>query len=174
MPSLTQPLRDEHRGLLPHIEHLRRTGDLVGEVPLAELRRAVAEVHEFLTDHLTPHAQAEEVALYPVVGRVMGAAEATATMSRDHVEVGRLTDELTALQARLSAPVLGLEDAKALRRVLYGLYALVKVHFAKEEEVYLPLLDARLEPAEGRRMFDAMHTAAKEAKREIRAERAGI
>jgi len=33
---------------------------------------------------------------------------------------------------------------QALRRVLYGLYAVVTVHFAKEEEVYLPILDARL------------------------------
>jgi len=30
--------------------------------------------------------------------------------------------------------------------VLYGLYAIVKLHFAKEEEVYLPILDQRLTP----------------------------
>ena len=54
--------------------------------------------------------------------------------------------------------------AKALRRVLYGLYALVKVHFAKEEEVYLSILDARLTPEEAHRMFEAMEEAARGAK----------
>jgi hypothetical protein len=47
---------------------------------------------------------------------------------------------------------------------LYGLYALVKVHFAKEEEVYLPLLDARLTTGEAHAMFEAMEAAAKAAK----------
>ncbi len=35
----------------------------------------------------------EEDALYPVVARLMGAPAATATIARDHVEVGLLTDE---------------------------------------------------------------------------------
>jgi hypothetical protein len=48
--------------------------------------------------------------------------------------------------------------------VLYGLYALVKVHFAKEEEVYLPILDARLSLEEAREMFEAMENAASQAK----------
>ena len=56
---------------------------------------------------------------------------------------------------------------KELRRVLYGLYALVKVHFAKEEEIYLPLLDARLTPEDAHRMFEEMEMAAQEAKSRI-------
>jgi hypothetical protein len=85
-------------------------------------------------------------------------------MSRDHVEVGRLTAELGVLRAQLVAGPLALAQANALRAVLYGLYALVKVHFAKEEEVYLPLLDARLTEGEAHAMFEAMEAAAKEAK----------
>ncbi len=55
-------------------------------------------------------------------------------------------------------------QTKALRRVLYGLYTLVKLHFAKEEEIYLPLLDAHLTPDEARSMFEKMEEAANEAK----------
>jgi 3'-phosphoadenosine 5'-phosphosulfate (PAPS) 3'-phosphatase len=36
-----------------------------------------------------------------VVGRLMGAPEATATMSRDHAAFGRLVEELGALQAQM-------------------------------------------------------------------------
>jgi iron-sulfur cluster repair protein YtfE (RIC family) len=48
--------------------------------------------------------------------------------------------------------------------VLYGLSAVIRVHFAKEEEIYLPILDAGLTPEEAHRMFEAMERAAQEAK----------
>jgi hemerythrin-like domain-containing protein len=164
MTRLTQPLRDEHKELLPHIELLRTVADTIDEAPIASLRRSVDEASAFLTRHLLPHAQAEERALYPVVGRLMGAPEATATMSRDHVEIGRLTQELGSLRSHLSGTSMSAEEERALRRVLYGLSALVKVHFAKEEEVYLPILDVRLTAEEAALMFEAMEQAAKEAR----------
>ena len=167
MTIVTQPLRDEHKVLWPHVAGLRATAELVGEAPLEALQRGVDEAYDFLAHHLIPHAQAEDRALYPVVQKVMGAAEATGTMSRDHVEVGRLTAELGELRLQLGAGSLKLAQANALRRVLYGLYALVKVHFAKEEEVYLPLLDARLTQDEANDMFEAMEAAAMEAKGQL-------
>ena len=89
MTSLTQPLREEHQELLPHIEAIRQAADAIGAAPLSELRPPIDGVYDFLAHHLLPHAQAEEAALYPAVGKLMGAPEATGTMSRDHVEVGR-------------------------------------------------------------------------------------
>ena len=164
MTFFTQPLREEHQELLPHIEQLRLAADSVGDVPVETLRQRIDAVYLFLIEHLIPHAQAEDDALYPVVAKVMGAPLSTATMRRDHVEVGRLTEELGLLRAQLADAPLSNEHAKALRQVLYGLYALVRVHFAKEEEVYLPLLDAHLSPDEARRMFAAMEMAAQTAK----------
>jgi iron-sulfur cluster repair protein YtfE (RIC family) len=167
LASVTQPLRDEHRELFPHIERLRAAADAVGDASPGALRSTVDGAYAFLTEHLIPHAQAEERALYPVVGRLLGAPEATNTMSRDHVEVGRLTDELGGLRAAIGSGTPTAAQEKDLRRVLYGLYALVKVHFAKEEEVYLPLLDQRLAVNEAREMFQAMEKAAGEAKAHV-------
>jgi iron-sulfur cluster repair protein YtfE (RIC family) len=160
MILLTQPLREEHQELLPHIEQLRMAADSVGDVPAETLRRSIDAVYAFLVEHLIPHAQAEDQTLYPMVAKVMGAPQATATMRRDHAEVVRLTEELGVLRAQLAGAPLSNERAKALHRVLYGLYALVRVHFAKEEEIYLPLLDAQLTPDEAQRMFAAMEVAA--------------
>jgi iron-sulfur cluster repair protein YtfE (RIC family) len=162
--NLTQPLREEHQELLPHIEAIRQAADVTGEATLSELRAQIDGVYDFLAHHLLPHAQAEEAALYPVVGKVMGAPEATDTMSRDHVEVGRLIDELGQIRSNMSGAPLAASQIKNLRRVLYGLYTLVKVHFAKEEEVYLPMLDTRLTPDEARRLFEDMEQAAQRAK----------
>ena len=164
MTTVTQPLREEHKELLPHIESFRTAADAIGSAPTDMVRRQIDEVYAFLLHHLLPHAQDEEQALYPVVGKVMGAPEATGTKSRDHIEVGRLTEELGSLRMQLAEGTTAESRAQELRRVLYGLYALVKVHFAKEEEVYLPILDARLSPDEAHAMFAAMEAAAGHAK----------
>jgi iron-sulfur cluster repair protein YtfE (RIC family) len=164
MKTLTQPLREEHKELLPHIEAILRVAEQIGERSVAEIRSAVDEVYDFLAYHLKPHAEAEEAALYPAVQRALGNPDATKTMSRDHVEVGRYIEELSTLRAGLTVPTLTDAHVKDLRRVLYGVYALVHVHFAKEEEVYLPILDAWLTPESAQEMFEAMEAAAHAAK----------
>ncbi len=163
MTAITQPLRDEHKELLPQVEILKAAADQVSEVLSERAWQDLGEAYEFLAYHLIPHAYAEDQALYPVVQKVMGASQATATMSRDHVEVGRLTEELKT-RLPLGPGRLSESQVSGLRRVLYGLYTLLKLHFAKEEEIYLPLLDARLTPAEASQMFEAMEAAAGEAK----------
>ncbi|HZC99725.1 MAG TPA: hemerythrin domain-containing protein [Actinomycetes bacterium] len=160
MTPITQPLRDEHAHLIPHIQALREVADQVGETSVESLRQEIDGAYQFLTHHLIPHAEAEDQVLYPVVGKALDAPQATATMRRDHVEVGRLTAELGALRAQLVGTALDPVQARALRRVLYGLYALVRVHFAKEEEIYLPILDQRLSAEEARGLFAAMDHAA--------------
>ena len=159
MNAATDPLREEHRHLLPHIESLRTLADSIGAPDLNTLGAGIDEAHQFLTHHLIPHAEAEDKALYPVVARILGGPKATATMSRDHVEVGRLTSELAALRAEVTGTTIAERQERDLRRVLYGLYALVSVHFAKEEEIYLPLLDASLSQTEAAEMFEAMEQA---------------
>jgi iron-sulfur cluster repair protein YtfE (RIC family) len=141
-----EAFREEHRQLLEHVDHIRATArDLpqLGEEERAARRR---QILEFLHEILIPHAEAEEQFLYPEIGRILGDPRATATMSRDHV----------AIRERIEA--LGdadMSDTRALEELLYGLHALITEHFAKEEEVYLPILEA--EPGdEARKLFERM------------------
>ena len=164
---ITEPLRQEHKELYPHVEELRLAAEAVTEDAPDTLFPLIESAYSFLMRGLIPHAQAEDRALYPVVQRVMGAPQTTATMSRDHVEVGRLTDELGVLRSQIGGETLSSDQVRELRRVLYGLYALVKLHFAKEEEIYLPLLDAHLSAHEGKAMFESMEKAAHEAKEKL-------
>jgi hypothetical protein len=87
-------------------------------------------------------------------------------MSRDHVEVHRLTESLRELRVRLDAGEASDELYRDLRRVLYGLYVVVRLHFAKEEEVYVPLLESRLDDSGAAAMFEAMHRAAESARQD--------
>lgn len=157
--TVTEPLRAEHAQLLPRLESLPDAA-LALERGDDEVPAAVDAALAFLRDTLIPHAEAEDAALYPVVERVMSAPGATATMSRDHLEVVQLTAHLQRLRdLLLGAP--DPDQRRELQRVLYGLYAIIRLHFAKEEEVYLPLLDAGLAKAEADEMFHAMHESAR-------------
>lgn len=168
MAEPAQPLRDEHRELISRIERLRTVADAIGSAPIDSVREGVGEAHIFLMQHLIPHAQAEEQVLYPTVGKLLRSLEATDTMTRDHLEVIRLSEELQTLRLHLFYAPLSVSDENALRRLLYGLYAIIKLHLAKEEEIYLPLLEARLGAEEVHRMVEVMQRTAQEAKSNLK------
>lgn len=165
MTGLLQPLRSEHQDLLPHIEALREIAAEVGEASPTRLRADLGEAIAFLEREVLPHAQAEEAALYPAVASLMGATAATATMSRDHAEVERYVARLQDLRRRLSLGTPGAAELEQVRRALYGLHAVLTLHFAKEEEVYVPLLEERLSEAQARELLVAMEKAATAARR---------
>lgn len=164
MRDLMQPLRDQHKQLIPHLENLRKTGDAIDEADLNTLRTALDDDCLFLRDQLIPHFHAEEAVLYPVVARMMGSLEAVAAMKRDHLEVIDMVRDLLNLRDDLASGPLTRTLARDLSRVLYGLYALIQVHFVKEEEVYVPVLERRLTHQAAQDLFRAMQEATQEAK----------
>lgn len=157
MTRLTQPLRDEHRELYAHVHEILTVADALADRPPEVLRDRLSDVAAFLQHDLLRHAAAEEAVLYPAVGHLLGAPEATATMSRDHREIEGLSQQLGRLVDRLRAATVEAADAQ---RILYGLYALVSLHFAKEEEVYLPILDERLTAETAAQLFADLEAAA--------------
>lgn len=164
MLQILQPLREEHQELFPHIKHMQTVADAIGIAPLVSLQQEIDEITAFLVHQLLPHAQAEERVLYPIVDEVVGAPGVTATMSQDHLAIGQLTEELKSQRQKVQGASLQISQQQALRRVLYGLLTLVTVHMAKEEEVYLPLLEAHLTEDTARRLFEDMEQVAREAK----------
>lgn len=153
--TVTQPLRDEHADLLPHLAELDTVAaGLVDWKPDTPAR--LDDIVEFLRDHLVPHARAEEAALYPRVEQAMSAPGATDTMKADHVEIVRRSDALAALVAAVDAGPAAPDQAEQLRAQLYGLSAILTLHFHKEEDVLLPVLDAKLSVDDAKAMFADM------------------
>jgi iron-sulfur cluster repair protein YtfE (RIC family) len=138
-------LRLEHHALGAHVDTLRTVADGIGVVEAETTLAGVDNLHEFLTHHLLPHAKAEEAVLYPLIDRLMGAADATATMRWDHDEIVRLAAELARLREALHSGRAPVSIERDLRRILYGLHVLVALHLAKEDEIYAPLLESRLD-----------------------------
>ncbi|WP_067171545.1 heavy metal translocating P-type ATPase [Microtetraspora niveoalba] len=137
--ALLRRFESEHADLRPPLETIRDVADGLTSPPapgtLAGLRRA----YEFLVQDLLPHEHEEEERLYPAMGELLGDPEATVTMSRAHAEIDRLVTRLGRHieLAEPDGPHPGQLDD--LRACLYGLYAVLTLHFAQEEEAYFSL-----------------------------------
>lgn len=127
-------LRSEHRRLQPLAELLRRTACLVEKADVRAVRRACDDCYTLLSKQIIPHVAAQSVALAAVIDSEVSA------LSRDTRELVTLTHELGVLRGRLTTST-SAPQADDLRRVLFGLYAVIRLQFVKTEEVYLPMLD---------------------------------
>lgn len=135
MTTRPETLREQHRDFVSRTETIREVADSVGEVPLHELRERVCEIYELLVRRLVPHVMAEDRAPLPqVIGGVDRGGGSSDLVTREHLEMARLMDELDALRWELSYPLITSMQEQALRRVLYGLYALLCVHVVGGEE----------------------------------------
>ena len=115
-------------------------------------------MHRFLVEELDPHEQAEDHDLYPVLARVLGGNDPTATMSRAHVEISHLIRRLGRVLDDLDPEGPDADDIIELRRLLYGLHAILQLHFAQEDEGYLSLADEpNIDPGQGREQATAEH-----------------
>ena len=82
----------------------------------------------------------------------MGGEDPMASMARAHIEIAHLARVFRSLLDDLPPGGPGSDDLMDLRRVLYGLHAILRLHFAQEEEAYAWLAtDERSDALEGDR-----------------------
>jgi heavy metal translocating P-type ATPase len=139
--ELPAGMGDGHRQLLPVIDRVRQVADRLGDVPPAVAREELDELRGLLEKRLLPHEAADDAALYPLVAKVIGGADPVGPMSRAHVEIRRLAGMLSRLVEELPESGPTSADVRDLRRVLYGLHAILRLHFAQEDESFLSLFE---------------------------------
>lgn len=142
MEVLSAHIRHERRGIEAHVDAVLATAHAVGAVPRLVLIVLVKVIIDFRRRELLPHTLREDEATYQAVGKAIGAKESTDTMKHEHEGIRKCVDELTDLNALLvSKSVIHEATIRELRRVLFGIHALVLMHLTVEEDMYLPLLD---------------------------------
>jgi hypothetical protein len=139
--ALTRRFSGEHATLRPALARIRAAADTLDASRPVESAAAARAVHRFLVEDITPHEEAEDTTLYPALARVLGGNDPTATMSRAHVEIAHLIRRIGRLVDDLDPDGPDPDDLIELRRLLYGLYAVLELHFAQEDESYLSLAD---------------------------------
>jgi heavy metal translocating P-type ATPase len=140
--------RDEHREFVPWLARIRTVADRLESYLPVEARDELQQIRWFLTERLPQHEEEEEAAVYPVVSRLMGGEDPMGTMTRAHLEIDHLSRVFVHLVDDVPPEGPAVEDLVDLRRVLYGLHAILRLHFAQEEEAYSWLASEALESEE--------------------------
>lgn len=153
--SLPQVSLEHHDRLMHHVDAMPAVGDLIGAAPIDGLRPRVDEVALFVTGLLLPHMEAAEHTLYPELERMLQNRHSMTPMRREHDEIRGLASELVRLQERLHVGSLHTSDTVALRRVIFRLYAILKVHLA-EEQLYLGIIEHGVSTESAEKLAAAM------------------
>ncbi|MCY9783435.1 heavy metal translocating P-type ATPase [Nocardiopsis sp. EMB25] len=147
--ELVRGLQEEHTRLWPGVEALLRAADAL-VVGGRDADAAVPALRSFLDD-LVAHEDRDERLLYPRVARALGQSDTTATMSREHTEIAELVRRLRAtLDGVEETEGPGGEEARRhAARLAVELYAVLRLHFAQEEEHFHVLAASEEVPGAG-------------------------
>jgi hypothetical protein len=137
---LSATSHEHHERIMPHVDALPVLADLIDQLPPAEYAARLETECQFIFGSLMPHIDAIEQTLYDRLEGLMEGRHSMQPMRDEHAELRRLFGTLSRYRASALAGDLDQASAMGLRRVLYRLYTLLKVHLA-EEELYLRVVD---------------------------------
>ncbi len=137
--ELARRFRAEHAQVQAVADRVRAVADAMDRRRPDESLRALHDVHRQLVEVVLPHEVAEDRELYPSLDRAIGGANPTGPMSREHAEIAHQIRRLGQLLDDIGPDGCDEEDVADVRRLLYGLTAVLRLHNAKEEESYLSI-----------------------------------
>lgn len=149
---------EHHERLGGHVDHLPELAELLLHATAEELEPRLAEVDDLFHHLLLPHMDAAEANLYPQLERLMQNRHSMTPMRHEHDLVRRRIAEYEALRAKFQGRRPNVSEAVAMRRILYRVYALIKIHLV-EEEIYMHLVDRGVEPEAAEVLASAMDHA---------------
>ena len=136
--AVTDTLRSEHNALAELVEQVRDAADTLHH-DSCDLD-AITDLVRRLDVELIPHERREEELLLPVVARALGGPDPTGSLSRTHAEIEHHVARLDRLLVEIGSGPATPDDVIELRRSLYGLYAVLRLHNAQEDESAFSLL----------------------------------
>ncbi len=136
-------LADEHRELQAILDQIRAVADSLYGPPSPSEHEALLQLDAALSENIVPHEQHDDQTLYPRVGRLIGGDDPMAAMSRSHREIFSFVRTLHRMIGDIPPQGPEVASARELQRLLYGLEAMLRLHFAQEDEIYQALADTR-------------------------------
>lgn len=134
-------LEADHRALMDVVDELRHTTERMQNLPKTEVRKELADLDALLRRRLLPHERQDDEELYPRLRSRAATPDALAGMSRAHMEIQRQVHSLTSLRKALGAHGPSPAQRYEIQRLLHGLEAITRLHFAQELEIYRLLED---------------------------------
>lgn len=146
---------------MPYVDALPQLAEMLDQGDPAAFATRLEEECQFITGQMLPHITTIEETLYPQLDQLMDKRHSMQPMREEHERLRGLTQSLCRYRLDVAARKLDDADAMGLRRILYRLYTLVKVHLA-EEELYLRVIDRDLTEADRERLARGVDHASAE------------
>jgi hypothetical protein len=134
-------LKAEHEDLSGLLDHLRALADRLAALSPAEAAAALTEADTLVRERLLRHEREDDTRLYPLIERILGGSDPMASMHRAHREVQQLGGLLSRMVRDLPSEGPAEDSMNGFRRLLYALDAILRLHFAQEDEMYYGLAD---------------------------------
>ena len=126
----------KHARLIPVLDRLRVLGDRLGEDGDGPGLRTELVALEAELQAILRHERTDEVELHPEIERLVGGQDPMSAISRAHREIAHLGRRFARGVAELSPDGPRAADVAELRPILYALEAILRLHFAQEDEIY--------------------------------------
>ena len=123
------------------LDEIRHTTERIQYLSELEVRAELAALEDLLRQRLLPHERQDDEELYPKLRKHGSAPDALAGMSRTHMEIRRQVHNLASLRRALGQHGPSPQQRYEIQRLLHGLEAITRLHFAQEQEIYRLLED---------------------------------
>jgi iron-sulfur cluster repair protein YtfE (RIC family) len=130
----------QHDEMVEHVDRMPALGDLLLTATADELGPRLEVMDGFLTGTLLPHMDASEPVVFPELERLMQNRHSMTPLRREHAEIRRLAAQYSRLRPQVRDAKHSLGKVLAIRRTIFALYSLLKVHLA-EENFYIDIIE---------------------------------
>jgi hypothetical protein len=134
-PATLAAIADDHAGFRA----------LAAECATAARTLEPAALHALstrLSAEIPAHQAREEAEIYPRAARALGGRDPVGALLKMHADLVGMVRRLEALAGTLDGKSPDAAEAAELRRLLYGLEAVLTLHMAAEEEMFALFSDA--------------------------------
>ncbi|MBX4892874.1 heavy metal translocating P-type ATPase [Rhizobium bangladeshense] len=131
-------LEAEHRALADVVDDIGTMADRIARLPWERAKDELERLDCCLRDRLLPHERRDEQ-VYDRLRRKYAAPDILAGMSRTHMEMQRQIHNLTVMRKTFESGTPTQAQLYEVQRLLHGLEAITRLHFAQEEEIYRSL-----------------------------------
>lgn len=135
----TLQLQAEHQALAPLLSQLDSLISQLHSQPVTSLLPRLDALALNLTEQLLPHERADDRELYPALAGLLGGDDPLAALSHTHREIFHLQHLYSLSLAHLRQQPEDTQALHELQRLLHALEAILRLHFAQEEEIYQSL-----------------------------------
>ncbi len=145
--SLYATNHEHHERIMAHVDMLPKLAEMVDTADWATFSASFVSECQFINMNLVPHIEAIEGILYGELDRLMDGRHSMVPMREEHERLRLLLASMCRYRQAIERGSFEPEERMGLRRVLFRLYSLLKVHLV-EEEMYLRVVERDLSPEE--------------------------